>query len=451
MTDLADRLAAVLDRLGIARAFLATQMPGDVAAFCRRNPERIAGLALVVPSRIEPEAFAGLGARAMVLTGDGGVPAEAANNAAPAMPAARQVRLPGYAATAWSDVAAERPDELLAELDALLGGLEPPPPPDPAAPRAGEAAGLTWRIDGSGPALVLTPFFLAASQWDPVVGALARRYSVVSLGGAHIGGVAMLEDRASLASYRDLFATLLRRMAIPPGGRVLEAGCGSGALCRQLLEARPDLAATGLDANRHALREGAALARAAGIPVAGPDDDDADGPAAGALRLVHGDATALPFPDAGFDAVFAVTVLEECDAAAALAELVRVARPGAPVAVVVRAIDMPQWWNLDLPPGIAARANAQPRSVSPGAVADRSLYRRMAAAGLAEVRGFPWLLAFDRPDGPMWRYREAHARGGLSEGERAVWDAAREAARAEGLLFQANPLHCAVGRKPGRQ
>ena len=125
--------------------------------------------------------------------------------------------------------------------------------------------------------------------------------------------------------------------------------------------------------------------------------------------------------------------------------MARVVRPGGPVGVIVRAIDMPQWWNLDLPPAIAAKVNAQPRSMSPGAVADRSLYQRMAGAGFRDIQGYPFLITFDRPSGPIWTYRASHARGLLDAGEQALWDEAIAEAEAARQLFQANPVHCAVG------
>ena len=124
----------------------------------------------------------------------------------------------------------------------------------------------------------------------------------------------------------------------------------------------------------------------------------------------------------------------------------RVVRPGGPVGVVVRAIDMPQWWNLNLPPTITAKVNGQPQSISPGAVADRSLYTRMAKAGFRDVQGYPALLTFDRPDGPIWAYRASHARGLLDDIERTIWDREVALQQAAGLLFQANPVHCAVGK-----
>jgi hypothetical protein len=39
----------------------------------------------------------------------------------------------------------------------------------------------------------------------------------------------------------------------------------------------------------------------------------------------------------------------------------------------------------------------------------------------------------------------------ISAEEGPVWQRRREEAAAEGLLFMAHPLHCAVGRKPMRR
>ena len=140
--------------------------------------------------------------------------------------------------------------------------------------------------------------------------------------------------------------------------------------------------------------------------------------------------------------------LEECDADSAIAEMVRVARPGARIGLVVRAIDLPQWWNLALPAEIRAKAEIPPRSIGPGGVADASLYARMRRAGLVDVVAFPALVTLDHPEGPMWRHREDHVLSQLSLAETAAWQAARIAASEEGLLMQAHALHCAVATKP---
>jgi hypothetical protein len=55
-TDLsvADRLAQVLQHLGIERAHFAASMLADVTGFTQAHPERIASLTLVCPPRLDP-------------------------------------------------------------------------------------------------------------------------------------------------------------------------------------------------------------------------------------------------------------------------------------------------------------------------------------------------------------------------------------------------------------
>ena len=95
----------------------------------------------------------------------------------------------------------------------------------PASPIASTAAG---------PALMLLPFFLAPSQWAPAIERLARQFTVITLGGAHLGGVATLEDRARAPTYQAMFRTLIDLMAPKPGEAILDVGCGAGSLDRLL-------------------------------------------------------------------------------------------------------------------------------------------------------------------------------------------------------------------------
>jgi len=163
--------------------------------------------------------------------------------------------------------------------------------------------------------------------------------------------------------------------------------------------------------------------------------------------VVPGNAEALPFPDGAFGAVFSVTVIEECDADRAISEMVRVAAPGGRVGIIVRALDLPQWWNLDLPEPIRRKIVPPPQSVAGNGVADASLYRRMRRAGLTNLLCFPFLVTLDQPGGPIWRYREDHVLSLLTEEELRIWREARTKAVEEGLLMMAHPLHCAVGTK----
>ena len=449
MTDpmpLPRRLTALLDHLGLARAHFAAQMPGDLADLARDFPERIAGLVLCVPTRLDPAPFAKVAARLLLISDEHGMSFGVTARAAERLAGARREVLAGYDAPGWADVVADRGQEIDQILSEHLSsvGVEVAGTVRPSAAPAheGQHAGITYCIEGAGPALILLPFFLAPSQWDPVVASLAQRFTVVRLGGAHVGGVAALEDRAQAPTYRAMFRTLIDLLAPEPGARILDVGCGSGALDRLLAERigvvplRAGHAITAVDVNPFLLREAAVLAKAQGLD--------------GAIRFQAGSAVALPFAADSFDCAFSVTVLEECDADTAIAEMTRVVRPGGRIGIVVRSIDLPQSWSFPVPEAIRARAETPPQSVGRGGVADRSLYARMQNAGLTELVAFPTLVTLDRPGGPIWRYREDHVVSQLAPGELAAWQQARDVANAAGLLFQSHALHCAVATKPTR-
>jgi hypothetical protein len=73
---------------------------------------------------------------------------------------------------------------------------------------------------------------------------------------------------------------------------------------------------------------------------------------------------------------------------------------------------------------------------------------RMRRAGLANLRAFPSLITLDRPDGPIWRYREDAVLPQLTPHELTQWRQATTDARNQGLLMQAHAMHAAVARKP---
>ena len=425
-----DRLVALLDHLGIGRAHIASQIPSDMAGLAAAHADRVGGVVCVTPVRLDPAPFAKVADRMLLITGEYGPTFEVITRAAARLPGAQRMILDGYEAQGWADVAAERKGELIEAMTEFLAGR---PADEPQFAGEGNHGGIRYRIEGSGPALILLPFFLAASQWEPAVTELAKRFTVITIGGRHLGGVAMLEDRAKAPSYRAMFRGLIDAMAPRPGERFLDVGCGAGSLDRQLAGI-VDNPITAIDPNGFLLGEAAALA---------------DGEVIGArIDFRPGNAEALPFADASFDCVFSVTVLEECDADTAIAEMIRVARPGGRIGIVVRAIDLPQWWNLDVPETIRRKITPAPRSVGPGGVADASLYRRMGRAGLGSLVSYPSLITLDQPDGPIWRYREDHVLSLLAADELPVWHAARDKAAAEGTLLAAHALHCCVGTKP---
>ncbi|HEU0217053.1 MAG TPA: methyltransferase domain-containing protein [Stellaceae bacterium] len=433
MTDqlpLADRLVALLDHLGIGRTHIASQIPGDMAGLAAAQPERLGGIVCVTPIRLDPAPFAGIADRMLMVAGEYGPTWEATSRALARLPGAQRIMLEGYEAQGWADSAADCPSELVA---AMTGFLARHTADAPEISGAGEHAGITYRIEGRGPALLLMPFFLAASQWAPVRPELAKRFTVVTIGGRHVGGMAMLEDRAAAPSYRAMFRGLIDAMAPQSDELILDIGCGAGSLDRQLAQMVPNKIVA-VDPNSFLQSEAAALAGSQGL--------------GDRIEFRPGNAEALPFPDATFGCVFSVTVFEECDADKAIAEAVRVTKPGGRIAVAVRATDMSQWWNLDLPEAILSKVTPTPRSVAPAGVADASLYRRMRRAGLKDLVSYPALVTLDRPDGPIWRYREDHVLSLLSADELPVWHAARDKAAADGTLLCAHPLHCCIGTKP---
>jgi ubiquinone/menaquinone biosynthesis C-methylase UbiE len=102
-------------------------------------------------------------------------------------------------------------------------------------------------------------------------------------------------------------------LAVRQGERVLDVGCGPGFFCVDLLEDVGENGwVTGLDASPQML---ALAARRCGERAN--------------VELQEADATALPVPDASFDAALCVQVLEYVsDYPTALAELHRALRPG---------------------------------------------------------------------------------------------------------------------------
>jgi SAM-dependent methyltransferase len=116
------------------------------------------------------------------------------------------------------------------------------------------------------------------------------------------------------------------RLDVRPGHRLLDLGCGGG---RHSYEAmRRGATVVALDADAQIVRE---VWKFVGAMV---DAGDLDGwPPGGA---VHGDALALPFPDACFDRIIASEVLEHIWAdERAIAELDRILAPGGKLAVTV--------------------------------------------------------------------------------------------------------------------
>ena len=429
-------LTQLLDHLGIPRAHFAGRSLADLQDFIVKHPERIASMTLVCPTVLNPRSLAPLGARLLVVTGDHGLAARRVRAALPDLPEARAVVLDDYAGLTWADLAADQGEridvamrEFLRHRDALpAAGLRE---------QEGEIAGISFLVRGAGPPLVLLPLDLSPGQWEPLIPALSARHCTITLGGALFSSVASLEERGR-SGYMVVVRGLLDALAIRPGESVLEVGCGSGVIMREL--ARRTAGANrliGRDISPYLLREARALARRAGLFEH--------------IDFGEGRAEALPLPDGAVDVALSSTVFEEGDADRMLAEIVRVTRPGGRIGVVVRAVDMPFWVNLPLDPPLKAKVDAPNMigsGVAPRGVADASLYHRLNALGLAELKCFPQLVAVVPGSERIQRYQQ-QILAALTPAESAAWHRAVAAAEREGTFFIAQPYHCAVATKPG--
>jgi ubiquinone/menaquinone biosynthesis C-methylase UbiE len=249
-----------------------------------------------------------------------------------------------------------------------------------------------------------------------------------------------LERRAKAedeVAARDAYLGLLD---IAAGERVLDVGCGSGAVTREIARrVGPHGLAVGLDPSPALLAVARELAQETGL------GDRAE--------FREGDALRLPFPPGSFDVVVCVTVLSHVpQGEAAIPELVRVLRPGGRLGVFDLDTDMTAFTHpdRDLTRRIVAAA-------SDATAVDGWLVRRLPLlfqrAGLVDIRArgfFPLQTDLQSFYANMAdRCAEVAVKAGVvTEFEGRAWlDAFHEQGR-QGLIV-AGRLHIFVwGRRP---
>ncbi len=132
--------------------------------------------------------------------------------------------------------------------------------------------------------------------------------------------VAALDIQASLPAIKRLRTSAVELLAPAPGGRLLDAGCGTGDMTRRLAAAvAPGGSVVGVDASETMLAEAERRSTDATLTV----------------ELCRGDITCLDLPDGSFDGAYSERVFQHLDRPeVALAALVRVTRPGGRIAVI---------------------------------------------------------------------------------------------------------------------
>jgi ubiquinone/menaquinone biosynthesis C-methylase UbiE len=252
--------------------------------------------------------------------------------------------------------------------------------------------------------------------------------------------VARLERRAKAAdeiAARDAYLDLL---AITAGERVLDVGCGSGAVTREIARRVGSRGvAVGLDPSPALLAVARQLAKEAGV--------------GDRIEFREGDALRLPFPDGSFDAVVCVTVLSHVPRGeTAIPEFARVLRPGGRLGVFDLDTDMTAFTHPDrvLTRRIVAAAS-DAMAVNGWLV--RQLPLLFQQAGLADVRArgfFPIETETQTFYASMAdRCAEAAVKMGvITESESRAWLDAFQEQGVRGPII-AGRLHIFVwGRKP---
>jgi SAM-dependent methyltransferase len=182
-----------------------------------------------------------------------------------------------------------------------------------------------------------------------------------------------LEVRGHTPGQARLRRRFLRFVPIRPGQRVLEVGCGSGVVVRDVAAVvGPRGEVVGVDPSRRMLEAARALTRGHALRHR--------------MRWRSAWGGALPFGDGRFDVTLAITVLlHVADPEAVVGEMVRVTRAGGRVAVQDqdfgtvavthpdRALTERIMW------GVATRLYEEPHS-------GRRLPALLRAAGLGEIR-----------------------------------------------------------------
>jgi SAM-dependent methyltransferase len=228
------------------------------------------------------------------------------------------------------------------------------------------------------------------------------------------------DEMAARAEYLDLLGPR-------PGQRVLDVGCGSGVVTRDMARrVSPGGRAVGIDPSAEFLAIARDLAREAGLDAL--------------AEFREGGALALPFGDAEFDAALAATVLVHVPGGhGAVPEMARVVRPGGRVGIFDLDSD-----SLLISHPDRALTRRIVAAYSDHATVDGWLVRRLpgllSQAGLTHVSARAFLPLEREPDGfygrAAVRAAEVAAQtGAITESEREGWLATLRAEQAAGNVL----------------
>ncbi len=244
------------------------------------------------------------------------------------------------------------------------------------------------------------------------------------------------DSRTAAEAWRAYKPGSFALLELAEGDAVLDVGCGSGEDARALARLAPGVAVVGVDVSEEKIAEAHRLTL--GIPRS--------------VEFRVGDAYRLEFEAASFDACRADKVFHHLeDPPKALAEMVRVARPGA--RIVVSDVDY-DTLIVEGPDRMLTRRIASHHcDRMPSGAVGRQLPALFRGAGLPGIEVFPATALVTAYDDAVLRLREkaeaAQAAGAISAAEAARWvDAVEEADRA-GRFLCAVTVFTVRGRRAG--
>lgn len=136
-----------------------------------------------------------------------------------------------------------------------------------------------------------------------------------------------LEATRKFLLPEELRPVIMQYCGIDNKSSVLDVGCGTGFLARFFAESGRDVKVTGIECEEDFVRYGRSTAEENGLDIS----------------FVCGDALAMPFEDAAFDAVASHTFLTSvCNPKAALKEMIRVCKEGGTVSSITSMSVLPQ-------------------------------------------------------------------------------------------------------------
>ena len=272
----------------------------------------------------------------------------------------------------------------------------------------------------------------------PSTGTSLGGFSAVDAAGGDVDLVAALDDMAAFPAVQRLRAAATGLLAPRGGDRVVDVGCGSGDQVRALAAAvGPTGSVVGIDPSATMLDEARRRTAEGQVPVE--------------YRL--GDATHLDIDDVSVDGSRCERVFQHlADPAAAMAELVRITRPGGRIVVIDTDWGMHAIHGAD--PDVTARIVACWAGSAANGWSGRRLPGLFAAAGIDQFDVVAETFTSLDPQAPArapfpQMAAAAYDAGALTRDEAEAWLAQLVDAGRRRQFFWAATMFAVGGRRDG--